>query len=30
MLNAIPKSWFSWDFTVLEGSQPVADIAVSW
>lgn len=30
MLNAIPKAWFSWDFTVLEESQPVADIDVSW
>ena len=30
MLTAIPKAWFSWDFTVLEGAQPVADIDVSW
>ena len=30
MLKAIPKRWFSWDFTVMEGSQPVADIDVSW
>ena len=30
MLTAIPKSWFSWDFTVRQGSEPVADIDVSW
>jgi len=30
MLKAIPKRWFSWNFTVMEGSQPVADIDVSW
>jgi len=30
MLTVIPKSWFSWDFTVLEGSRAVADIDVSW
>jgi hypothetical protein len=29
MLKAIPKRWFSWDFTVTEGSQPIADIDVS-
>jgi hypothetical protein len=30
MLRAIPKRWFSWDFTVIEGSRPVADIDLSW
>ncbi len=30
MLKAIPKRWFSWDFTIIEGSQQVADIDVSW
>jgi hypothetical protein len=29
LLTTIPKSWFSWDLTVLEDSQPVADIHVS-
>ena len=29
MLTAIPKHWFSWDFTVMEGAQPVGDIDVS-
>jgi hypothetical protein len=30
MLTAVPKQWFSWDFTVTEGSQPVANIDISW
>jgi len=30
MLGAVPKRWFSWDFTVLDGQTPVADIDVSW
>jgi hypothetical protein len=30
MLTAVPKSWFSWDFTVMDGAQPVGDIDVSW
>ena len=30
MLKATPKSWFSWNFTVMGGAQPVADIDVSW
>jgi hypothetical protein len=30
MLTAVPKRWSSWDFTVLEGSQAVADIDISW
>jgi len=30
MLTAIPKHWFSWDFTVQEGSRDVAKIDVSW
>lgn len=29
MLTTIPKSWFSWDLTVLEDSQPVAELHVS-
>jgi hypothetical protein len=29
MLQAIPKRWFSWDFTVLQGSTPLADIDMS-
>lgn len=29
MLKAIPKAWYSWDFTILDGSQPVADIDMS-
>jgi hypothetical protein len=30
MLTAIPKHWFTWDFTVHEGSQAIAEIDVSW
>jgi len=30
MLTAAPKHWFSWDFVVLEGSQAVAEIDISW
>ncbi len=30
MLKAIPKRWFSWDFTIMEDSKPVSDIDVSW
>jgi len=30
MLIAVPKHWFSWDFTVMEGSKAVADIDISW
>jgi hypothetical protein len=29
MLTAVPKSWFSWDFTVMEGAQTVGDIDIS-
>jgi hypothetical protein len=29
MLTAVPKSWFSWDFTVMDGAQPVGDIDMS-
>ena len=29
MLQAIPKHWFSWDFTVVQGSQALADIDMS-
>lgn len=28
MLRAIPKRWFSWDFTITEEAQPVAEIDV--
>ena len=30
MLIAAPKRWFSWDFSVTEGAQTVADIDISW
>jgi len=30
MLKVIPKSWFSWDFNIMDGSRAVADIDVSW
>jgi hypothetical protein len=30
MLRALPKSLFSWDYAVLDGQQPVADIEVSF
>ena len=30
MLKAIPTSWFSWDFTVIDGTQPLATIDLSW
>jgi hypothetical protein len=30
MLMAVPARWFSWDFAVLEGSQVIAAIDVSW
>jgi len=30
MLTVIPKSWFSWNFTVMDGSRAIADIDVSW
>ena len=29
MLTAVPKSWFSWDFTVMDGTRAVGDIDVS-
>ena len=29
MLRAIPKRWFSWDFAVVQGSQPLADVDMS-
>lgn len=29
MLTAVPKSWFSWDFTVMDGTRTVGDIDVS-
>jgi len=30
MLTTVPKSWFSWDFTVMDGAKPVGDIDISW
>lgn len=30
MLTAIPNRWFSWDFTITDGSQTLAQIDVSW
>ncbi len=30
LLRIVPKRWYSWDFTVLEGAEPVADIDISW
>ena len=30
VLDAVPRHWFSWDFTVMDGSTPLADIDVSW
>src|SRR5262249_14618467 len=30
MRKMIPKSWFSWDFTVTDGASPIAEIDVSW
>ncbi len=28
-LRILPKSWFSWDFTVADGPRPIADIDMS-
>jgi hypothetical protein len=30
MLRIVPHRWFSWDFTVSQGSQAVAEIDISW
>ena len=30
MLRIAPQRWFSWDFTVSQGSEPVAEIDISW
>ena len=30
MLRVVPKRWFSWDFTVMDESNTVADIDMSW
>jgi hypothetical protein len=30
MLRALPKSLFSWNYAVLDGAQPVADIEISF
>jgi hypothetical protein len=29
VLTTIPKSWFSWDLTVLEDAKPVAELQIS-
>ena len=30
MLTAVPRHWFSWDFTVTERSQAIAELDISW
>jgi hypothetical protein len=30
MLRIVPQRWFSWDFTVSQGSELVAEIDISW
>ncbi len=30
MLQIAPHGWFSWDFTISQGSQAVADIGFTW
>jgi hypothetical protein len=30
MLTAIPRHWFSWDFTLTDGKRPLAEIDISW
>lgn len=30
MLKAVPKSWFSWDFTIFDEMTPVAKIDLAW
>lgn len=30
MMTAVPRRWFSWDFTVNDGPRSVATIDVSW
>jgi hypothetical protein len=30
MLRAVPKHWFSWDFSVFDDGEPVAMIRVPW
>jgi hypothetical protein len=29
MLTAVPKSWFSWDFTIMDGVRAVGDLDMS-
>lgn len=29
MLTAIPRHWFSWDFSLTDGEKPIADIDIS-
>jgi hypothetical protein len=30
MLEILPTSWFSWDFTISQGASPIADFGISW
>lgn len=30
MLTAVPRHWFSWDFTLTDGEKPLAEIDSSW
>lgn len=30
MLQAVPKHWYSWDYTVFDGQHPIAELDVSW
>jgi len=30
MMQIVPTRWYSWDFSVMEESRPVADIDVGW
>jgi hypothetical protein len=30
ILRAIPKSWFSWDFRIMDGTRQVAEMDLSW
>jgi hypothetical protein len=30
MLEAVPKSWFNWNYNIMEDSRTVAEIKISW
>ena len=30
MLQAVPKHWYSWDYTVYDDQDPIAELDVSW